>query len=114
MVRGLGVADVLCALEDAESERGQEVASGQQPSRGSQGKSGLSAQEVGHFLELRYLIGPDDALVFHHLESPSVLLAGVLRHQLDDGLVDGTPGLDLVLDVFDFWDLLATTKQNVI
>lgn len=91
------MADVLSALENAEGERREEVAGGQEAGGRAQREAGALAQEGAHLLELRDVVLVEDALLLELGEHGAVLEARVLRHQVEHGAEHLAPGL--VLDV---------------
>lgn len=108
MEGGVDVSDVLGALEDAESQGGEEIASGQKAGGRSEGEAGALGQEVGHFLELGNVLGVEDALLLQTPEDSLVFGASMLWHQVDHGVEDRFPGLVLGFGVFDVWDWVTT------
>lgn len=78
------MTNVLCALEDSESERGEEVARGQQASGWSQSEASVATQEVIHLLQLRNSVVDEDSFLLELSEDDVVLAASVLRHKILD------------------------------
>lgn len=104
VIRAVDVADVLGALEYSEREAGEEVAGGEESSSGAQSESGVLFEEVADDLELGHAARLEDLLVHQFLEDSLVLLAGVLRHEVDQGVEHALPGLVLGLGVRDVGD----------
>lgn len=67
------MTDVLGALEDAEGQRGQEVAGGEQTSGRTQSESGVLPQEGAHVVQLWDLVLHKDSLLLQHCENGTVL-----------------------------------------
>lgn len=107
----VGVADVLCALEDAEGERCEEVARCKQTSSRSESEASVATQEVIHFLQLWNSVLNEDSFLLELGEDDVVLLACVLWHQLLDDLEDGAPGVVFGLAVVDVWNWVATVRN---
>lgn len=112
MVRRVDVTHILCALEDAEGERGEEVASGEQTRSGAQREASVLAQEIGHLLQLGQTMIDEDLLVLQHLEGGAVLGASVFRGQILHGAEDRAPGLDLHVGVVDVWDRISVLESE--
>lgn len=112
VVRRVDVTHILCALEDAEGERGEEVASGEQTRSGAQREASVLAQEIGHLLQLGQTMIDEDLLVLQLLEGGTVLGASVFRSQILHGAEDRTPGLDLHVGVVDVWDRISVLESE--
>lgn len=107
MVRAVDVTDVLGALEDSERKTGEEVAGGEESGSGTQSESCVLFEELADVLELGHAVWLEDLLVHQLLEDSLVLLAGVLRHEVDQGVEHALPGLVLGLGVRDVGDWVA-------
>lgn len=105
---------ILRTLEDAERQRGEEVTSGQKTGGRSQGESGVASQKGAHFAELGNAILTEDTFVLEFGEHLAVFGTRMLRHQIDDGVEDGAPGLVLDVCVFDVRDGVTTVKMRLI
>lgn len=104
------VAHVLSALENTESQRGQEIASGQQTSGRAQCEASVVAQEAAHLLQLWNAAVNEDALFLQFGEDGTVFQAGVLRHQIQYSAEHGAPGLVLNVGVLDVWDGITAAQ----
>lgn len=106
------MADVLGALEHAEREAGEEIASRQQTGGRPERESGVFFQKVGHFVQLRYLVGVEDPVILQHLERVPVLHAKVFGHQVQHVVEHGDPSAQLVRRVLDVRDRVAAVIAN--
>lgn len=103
---------ILCALEDAESERGKEVASGEQTSSWTQRESCVLAQKIGHLLQLGQTMIDKDLLILQLLEGGTIFGTSMLGCQILYGAEDRTPGLDLHIGVVDVWDWVSVLESE--
>lgn len=113
MHRRVGMTHILRRLEDAESQRGKEVARCQQPGGWSKRETGIFAQKVIHFLQLWDAIFDKDFLLFESGEDAIVLAAGVLWHEILDDLEHGAPGLMFDFAVVDVGNGIAAVDGNI-
>lgn len=107
VVGAVDVTDVLGALEDSEREAGEEVAGGEEAGSRAQGESRVLSEELADVLQLGHAVWLEDLLVHQLLEDTLVLLAGVLRHEVHQGVEHALPGLVLGLGVRDVGDRVA-------
>lgn len=106
------MTNVLCALEDTEGERGEEVTRRQQTSGWSQGEAGVAAQEVVHLLQLRDSRLDEDLLLLELGKDLVVLAASVLWHQVLDDAEHGAPSVVLGLGVVDVGNRIAAEEEK--
>ena len=85
------MTDVLRGVEDAEGEAGEKVARREQTGHRSQTKAGAVLEEVGHVLELRYVVLAIAAVLLQKSEDVVELVAGVRRIQLSQLSEDDSP-----------------------
>lgn len=109
---GVDVPDVLCALENAERQRGQEVTCCQQTSSWSEGETGLPAEIVGYLLQLRDAVRSEDAFLHHLGEGTAIFNAGVFWHQVEHHLEDGLPCLNFCFAILNFWDWVTAINKK--
>lgn len=107
MVRRVDVTHILGALEDAEGQRGEEVAGGQETGGRTQREASVLPQEIGHLLQLGQAVIHKDLLVLELLEGSPVLGTGMLGCQILDGLEHRAPGLDLHIGVGNVGDRIS-------
>lgn len=104
------MAYVLCALENTESERCQEIASGQETGGRTQCESSALAQECAHLLQLWDARFAEDAFVLQFGENRTVFETSVFWHQIENGTEYRAPGLILNIAVFDEWDWITAVE----
>lgn len=102
------MAHVLCALENAKSQRSEEISGRKQTSCGTQCESGVLAQEVADLAQLRDTILTENSLFLELGKGASVLGTSVLWHQIDDGVEHRAPGFVLHVGVVNGGDGVAT------
>lgn len=78
------MTDILGALEDAEGQRGEEVARCQETGGGTQCETSVATQEVVHLLQLRNAVLDEDLLLLELCEDDIVFAASMLGHQVFD------------------------------
>jgi len=101
------VTNVLSALEDAESQRSEEVSGRQQTGSWTQCESSVAAQEVVHLLELWNTILDKDFFLLELDEDFVVLAASVLWHQVFDNIENALPSAVLGLGVVNVWNCVT-------
>lgn len=114
VVRRVDVTHVLRALEDAERQRGEKIASGQQTGGRTQCETGVAAQERAHLAQLRNAILAEDVLRLQFGEHLAVFGARVLGHQVQDGVEHGAPGFVLGFGVFNVRNRIAAADMECI
>lgn len=108
------VANILGALENAEGQRGQEVAGCKQAGCRPQCESGVFLHELRHVLELRDFVRHKQALFLEHLENSAVLSTGVFGGQVDHRGEYGFPGLVLRVCVLDEGHWVPAMKKPLL
>lgn len=112
VVRRVDMTHILCALEDAERERGEEVACGEQTGGRAQREARVLAQKIGHLLQLRQTMIDEDLLVLQLLEGGTILGTSVFRCQILHGAEDRAPGLHFDIGVVDVWDRISVLESE--
>lgn len=112
MVGRVDVTHILRALEDTESQRSEEVSGCQQTSGRTQCESGVASQEIAHFAQLGKLILTEDSLFLQLGKYATVLGTSVLRHQIDDRVEDGAPGLVLNVGVVNVRNVVTAGEEK--
>lgn len=108
----VSVTNVLCTLEDAEGERGEEIARSQQTSGRAQRETGISTQEIVHLLQLWDTVLDEDSLSLELGEDHVVLAACVQRHQLFHDFEHRLPGVVLNFRVLDVGNRIAANDGS--
>lgn len=110
----VSVTNILCALENSESQWGEEVSWSQQASGWSQSKTGVAAQEIVHLLQLWNSILDKDSFFLKLSKDNVVFTTSMLRHQVFDNAEHWTPSVMFNLSVFDARNWIATVEMKVI
>lgn len=100
----VGVAHILCRLEHAEGQGGEEISSGEQAGGRAQREAGVLAQEVAHAIQLRDAVRDEDISTLQLSKRRLVLCTSVFGHQVQHGVEDPHPGSVLRLSVCDVRD----------
>lgn len=104
------MANVLCALENAEGERCQEIASRQETSGRTQCESSAATQEAAHLLQLWDASFAENAFLLKFSENVTVFETSVLWHQIENGTEYRAPSLIFNIAVVNVWDWIATVE----
>mmetsp|Transcript_62254 Transcript_62254/g.145991 ORF Transcript_62254/g.145991 Transcript_62254/m.145991 type:complete len:272 (+) Transcript_62254:664-1479(+) len=99
--------DVLSRIENSEGQRIEKVPGGEQAADRTQCEASTLLKEIGNVRQLRDIVGPVAAILFHLLQHVTVVGTSPLRVAILQPLIHSLPRCNFIVGVRDAWNPVA-------